>query len=255
LKYKFPIYIIPLFFLLFLPWDYSFSEPVKTRVLFVGNSLTYVNDLPGMIFQMARSRNINMEYDMYAPGGYKLSQHASDPALIDKIRRGKWNFVVLQEQSQRPSFSQHQVEAEVYPYAGKLSRLIRESNPAAGIVFYMTMAWKNGDAESAKILPELGSYAGMQQNIIASYTKMAQQNQGLLAPVGIAWRNVRSGRPAVNLYGDNTHPNIAGSYLAACVFYGVLFKDSPKGLPCPSQIDVDTARYLQDMADQALKVR
>jgi len=194
-----------------------------------------------------------MEYDMYAPGGYRLSQHASDPLLNAKIKQGKWDFVVLQEQSQMPAFSQKQENAEVYPYAQKLSQLIREVNPGASVVFYMTMAKKNGDAQNAKVFPELGTYTGMQEKIDSSYMSMAQQNHSLLAPVGMAWRNVRSDRPMIDLYGDDTHPNIAGSYLAACVFYGLLFKDSPIRLLHPREINDDTALYLQSMAEQTLR--
>ncbi len=231
---------------LFMPKSFA-KEPGKVHVLFVGNSLTHVNDLPGMIVELAASRHILVEYDMYAPGGYTLFQHASAPALRDKINKGIWDFVVLQEQSQRPAFMDQWLEAQVFVHARKLGQMIKASNPQARVVFYVTMAKKNGDPMNAVNIPETGTYEGMQKRINAGYVRMAEQNHGLLAPVGFVWKNVRVNRPEVNIYADDTHPNLAGTYLAACTFYSVLFKDSPMGLPHPKGIDDELAKYLQKM--------
>ncbi len=255
LKYMSLTCIIFVVIIIFMNVGCSLREATKARVLFIGNSLTFANDLPNMVAKLAKSRNISMEYETYSPGGYKLSQHASDQLLIDKINLGNWGFVVLQEQSQLPAFSQEQVEVEVYPYAQRLCEIIREANPKTSIVFYMTMAKKNGDAQNANIFPEVGTYTGMQERINASYIKMAQQNHGMLAPVGVVWQNVREDRPTMDLYSDDTHPNIIGTYLAACVFYSALFKDSSRGLPHFNRIDDETALYLQRMSDQTLQSR
>ena len=222
----------------------------EIRVLFIGNSLTYVNDLPGLTASLAKSRNSKMEYEMYAPGGYTLSQHAGDPRLLEKINKGGWDFVVLQEQSQMPAYPW--ARTEVFPYAQKLSRLIRDANPRAQIAFYMTMAGKTGDQRNIGNFPDMATYEGMQLKLNDSYIQMARENQGLIVPVGPAWENVRSQNPSLNLYADDVHPNLTGTYLAACVFYSVLFKDSPAGLPHPQQIDYDTAKDLQKAAGDTI---
>lgn len=245
LRYGPVIYASLIIFLFFVSSKESSGEAAKIRVLFIGNSLTFTNDLPRRIAELAKFRNFYVEYDMYAPGGYTLSQHAADPLLLEKINKGTWDFVVLQEQSQLSAFSQEQIQQEVYPYAKKLSRLIRNANSGTRIVFYMTMARKDGDPQNVRISPELGTYKGMQRRISASYMSMAQQNQGLLVPAGLVWENVRSKRPSLDLYADDIHPNRTGTYLIACVFYAILFKDSPVGLPRPEQIDIDTANFLQ----------
>ena len=252
LKYNLAICGIIIIFLFFIPKEQSSGESIKIRVLFIGNSLTSVNDLPRSIAELAKSRNCYMEYDVYAPGGYRLSQHAADPLVLKKINQRAWDFVVLQEQSQLPAFSQEQVQREIYPYAKKLSQLIRNANPKARIVFYMTMANKNGNPQNFHIFPELGTYEGMQRRINASYISMAQQNQGLVVPVGLVWENVRLKRPSLDLYTDDTHPNPVGTYLTACVFYEILFKDSPVGLPHSKQIDDNTANFLQRITDNTV---
>jgi len=223
----------------------------KLRVLFVGNSLTFVNDLPALTAGLAKARNSKMEYEMYAPGGYTLAQHSADAALLGKINEGNWNYVVLQEQSQIPAFPW--AETQVFPFARKLSQTIRDANPGVKVAFYMTMARKNGDAQNGKYFPEVGTYAGMQKKLNEAYTRMALENQGVLVPVGEVWEKVREQDPALDLYGDEVHPNQAGTYLAACVFYAVLFADSPVGLPHPPQIGDYAAETIQKLAYEATK--
>ncbi len=82
---------------------------------------------------------------------------------------------------------------------------------------------------------------------------MAAENQGLLIPVGEVWRKVRAQRPALELYLDEVHPNPAGTYLAACVFYAVIFNDDPVGLPYPPEIDANIAFSIQTIANEARK--
>lgn len=196
-----------------------------------------------------------MDYDMYAPGGYRFSQHAGDPQLLNKINKGTWDWVILQEQSQMLEFPAWQLQKEVFPYAAKLCELIRGANPQARIVFYETMAAKNGDQMNVKELPELGTYEGTQEKINTNYTVMTEQNRGIIAPVGLVWQNVRSGDPSIELYGNETHPDLTGTYLAACVFYAVIFKDHTVGLPHPSPIDGPTALYLQTITDKIISYK
>lgn len=228
------------------------GENPKIRVLFLGNSLTFVNDLPGMTAQLAGSRHYSLECDMYAPGGYRFSQHAADQAALKKISAGGWDFVVLQEQSQMPAFSQEQVQRDVYPYAKKLCDVIRATNPQARIVFYGTMARKNGDRENIRVSQELGTYEGTQKRLDRSYSAMARDNRALLAPVGQVWEVARAERPSLNLYADDVHPNQAGTYLAACVFFSVFSGESPVGAWRPAQLDSKVALYLQETTDKVI---
>ena len=240
--------------LLFSFWLISCGKPApelkKVRVLFIGNSLTYTNDLPGLTAELARSRGIELEHDMYAPGGYTLSQHSRDPVLLEKINKGGWDYVVLQEQSEMPAYPW--APTEVFPYARTLSRIIRDADPRAQVVFFMTMARKFGEQRDVRNFPDIATYEGMQRKLNDSYTGMALENQGILVPVGRVWENVRARNPALNLYGDDVHPNLAGTYLAACAFYAVLFKDSPAGLPHPGPLDDETAAYLQKAVSDTL---
>jgi hypothetical protein len=233
----------------------SFGEtPVgnkKLRVLFVGNSLTFVNDLPKLTGVLAQDRGSVLEYEMHAPGGYTFAQHARDPRLLALIKKGGWDFVVLQDQSLVPAYPR--AKTEVFPYAQKLSALVRAANPLAQIAFYQTMAKKNGDRKNLRDFPEMGTYAGLQKKLNEAYLHMARENRGVLVPVGEAWQKMRSEHPSVDLYTDGVHPSLAGSYLAACVFYSVLFEDTLAGLKPPPGIDKADARAIQATVEALLR--
>lgn len=225
----------------------------STKVLFIGNSITCANNLPGMVTELARFRGKQMKSEHYCPGGYRLSKHAKDPVTIRKINSVTWDFVVLQEQSQVPSYPRDQVEREVYPHLKQLIQIARGVNPKSKVILFMTMADKNGDPDPRP--NERKTYFQMQDKINNVYVKMAYDNDALLAPIGKAWFYARTVNPSLELYSDQRHPNIAGSYLCALVLYAVIFNDSPLGLPHPRQINDKTARELQTYAAKAVFVK
>ena len=63
-----------------------------------------------------------------------------------------------------------------------------------------------------------------------------------VAPVGPAWQLAMRKLPQIHLYvNDGSHPSAAGSYLAACVFLGTLFKQSPSGSAVSDSLGIDRA--------------
>src|SRR6266508_2456679 len=74
-----------------------------TRVLFIGNSYTFVNDLPNTFAKLARSGGHKVEMGMSAQGAWTLNDHLRSPETLNLLNSAGWNFVVLQEQSQIPS--------------------------------------------------------------------------------------------------------------------------------------------------------
>lgn len=219
------------------------------RVLFIGNSLTDFNNLPGMVADIAESHGHTIIYDSYTPGGARLVQHASNIDVLKKFMEQPWTFVVLQEQSQFPGFSYEQLSTDVFPYAKRLSEAIKKANSETSVVFYMAMARRNGDPDNAHISSELLTYEGMQKRVNNAYLEMAKQNKALIAPVGEVWRRVRQQNPDIDLYSDDVHPNVMGTYLAAAVFYATFFQSPSLGSAVPDSIDSKTAGYLQSAVD------
>lgn len=206
----------------------SYAQSKKLKVLFIGNSYIYVNDLPKLISDLATSSGRQLTYSSSAPGGQNLQGHSTNPATLSLIGQGDWDYVVLQEQSQRPSFPDAQVAANVYPYARKLDSIIRAENPCAKTVFYMTWGRKNGDDDNCQFFPPLCTYAGMDSMLQLRYTIMADDNNATICPVARVWRDLRSKQPGIELYdADESHPSINGSFAAACAFYAILFRSDP----------------------------
>lgn len=203
------------------------AQADKRNVLFIGNSYTGVNNLPNIVQGITTSMGDTLTFDSYVPGGKTASAHWNDATTKAKITQGGWDYVVIQCQSQEPSFSPGQVMSGTYPYLKSLDSLVKATNSCAEVLYYMTWGRKNGDAVNCPNYPPICTYDGMQQRLRESYLLFANDFNSSVSPVGVAWKKLRDTNPSINLYtADESHPSINGSFLAACVFYSSLFKKS-----------------------------
>jgi hypothetical protein len=204
------------------------AEAKSFKVLFIGNSYTDVNNLPEVVKQIAASLNDTLVYQKSTPGSYTFQDHSTDATTLGLIAQGGWDYVVLQEQSQYPSFPMSQVQDEVFPYAKKLDSLVHLASPCAKTVFYMTWGRENGDPDNCPGWPPVCTYQGMDSLLQQRYGMMAQDNHAWVSPVAKVWHAIRTNNPAIELYqADGSHPSIAGTYLAALSFYAVLYGKNP----------------------------
>lgn len=204
------------------------AQSLKRKVLFIGNSYTATNMLPLLTKDCALSAGDTLETDWNAPGGYTFELHSSDLTTNSKIAIGNWNYVVLQEQSQRPAFSDMEVATDVFPYAKKLDSLVHDKNKCGRSVFFQTWGYRDGDASNCPVFPPICTYTGMDSMLELRYRQMATDNKALLSPVGLVFREIRASFPSINLYEpDLSHPSPAGSYAAAVTFYTILFGKNP----------------------------
>ena len=205
------------------------AQSHKSKVLFVGNSYVLVNDLPTVLYNAALSAGDTITYTNSSISGSTLQQHVGTPATVNNIALGGWDFVILQEQSQKPSFPISQVEVEVFPYAKTLDSLVHQYNICGKSLFYMTWGRKNGDTLNCPTWPPVCTYQGMDSLLYERYMTMADTNHGVVSPVGPVWRYIRTHFPSINLYmADESHPSAAGTYAAACSFYTAIFKRNPQ---------------------------
>lgn len=190
-----------------------------------------------MLADAALSAGDTVVHDSNAPGGYTFEGHSTNATSLSKIAAGTWNYVVLQEQSQLPSFPDGQVQNDVYPYAALLNDSILAANPCTETVFFMTWGRKNGDASNCANWPPVCSYAGMDSLLSLRYRIMAQNNDAILSPVGAVWNYLRTISPQLELYNpDESHPSVAGTYAAACSFYAALFRSNPENISFNSSL-------------------
>lgn len=227
---------------------------IEKKVCFLGNSYTASNNLPVLIGSLATADGNTLIEDRNTPGGYTLEGHSTNTGSLTKIASNTWDFVVLQEQSQRPSFPWGQVNEEVFPYAEILCDSIRSANDCAIPLFFNTWGRRDGDDQWDSI----NTFTKMNQRLHIAYDHMANTNSGMLSPVGIGFEHIANDGTApfelADLYtGDGSHPSIYGSYLAACIFYEIIFETNSEGNTyLPGGLSAENATYIQDVAHHVL---
>jgi hypothetical protein len=222
------------------------------RVLFLGNSYTYGNDLPVLFAGLAQSAGKTALTDQNTPGGYTLAQHRADSVSLAKIALGTFDYVVLQEQSQTPVIEYWRYN-EMYPACRSLDSLIRAAGASAA--FFMTWGRKYGGTQTrgGYSSPPFIDYFEMQDSLRSSYTMIAQELSATLVPAGMGWRLARLQDSLVDLWqSDYSHPTLKGSYLAACVFYAKLFRANPVGLSFTGGLTPEEALLCQQFAWEAV---
>ncbi len=188
--------------------------PIK--VLFIGNSYTGTNDLPGMVLALSQANNARpgLIVDSHLVGGATLKKHWDDGVALEKIKSTDWDFVVLQEQSQTPlpQFGRDQL---FYPYSRLFAKEIRD----VGAIPLFHMTWARPDTP------------GPQAWWTDSYVAIAKELNAECAPAGMALDKVKQALPHLQMFQDQGgHPTPAATYLVACVFYATIYDQTPQGL-------------------------
>jgi hypothetical protein len=190
------------------------------KILFIGNS--YTGGIKGAVAKLIKeSPHADTELTFINPGGKTLEFHLKSKATTDKIKNGKFDFVVLQDQSQFPAVFPKRFDKA----AVALDKLIKQSG--AQTIFYQTWGRRDGDKMNKERFP---TYEKMQKALSKSYSGTAQKCRAKLARVGDTWALVRKADDKLGreLYrGDGSHPSGKGAYLAACVFYRTFFNEDP----------------------------
>ncbi|MGC6464897.1 MAG: family 16 glycoside hydrolase [Akkermansiaceae bacterium] len=222
-------------------------EPNVTprKILFVGNS--YTGGIRGMVSQLIQSSPYSESTVTFVnPGGKNLAFHLASKKTVELIQNGNFDFVILQDQSQTPAA----LPQRFHDAAKGLDRIIDQSG--AQTVFYQTWGRRDGDKQNARLFP---TFEKMQEALTKNYRLAAGNCLATLAPVGEAWARLRETHPDLGreLYRkDGSHPSEKGAYLAACVFYGVLFDEDPRSLATPKNIPADEAKIIRRTAFQQL---
>jgi hypothetical protein len=208
----------------------------EVQALFIGNSFTYYHGLPKMVAELAKAgKQRSLRYDQETPGGCTLEKHWKDGKALTKIQARKWDFVILQEQSQGPLKKRD----SMFDHAKKLDLEIKKQG--SNTILYMTWAGQNKPDDQAAISK--------------AYLDLSKELKAQLAPVGDAWEAaIKADKTLILHEKDKLHPNTTGTYLAACVFYATIYGKSPEGLPGSiGELTDDEARSLQAIAWKAFQ--
>jgi hypothetical protein len=225
-------------------------DVVPKSVLFIGNSYFYYNaSLHHRVRELLRSADPAGKY-------HALSATISDAALswhnveallssatlqadgspgsgptAGKARVGKFDAVIMMDCSH--CATDPKLKANFTATIAKDSAIVRKH--AAQPVLFMTWAYADR--------PDLT------EKLADAYTRAGNDNTALVIPAGLAFARARAQRPEVALHvADNSHPSLAGTYLAACVVMASVFRRSPVGNTYHADLDGKTAAFLQEVA-------
>lgn len=196
----------------------ALSEKEEIAVFFIGNSYSF--GVPKQFRKIAESRGRKLRVGHSTYGGWTLAKHAAHPLTLEKLRRGKWDVVVIQEQSLIPSRNER-IRRKVMDPA--VSLLVSEARAAGAVpLLYQTWGRRDGDPD----LPE-DDFQSMNMRVRNGY-RAASVNAGNVAivPAGDAWeREFMAGRGKDLYVNDGSHPSSFGNEITAREFYRVIFRE------------------------------
>lgn len=237
MKYQLKYFFLILFSFVFGIQGAS-SQPKQLRVLFVGNSYTYVNNLPQIVSLISDSTHTKLITRKSVVGGAKLYEHWNgERGLKTKeiISEGNFDIVVLQDYSM--------AAIEMPDSTLKYVKLFAEFNRNMGAKTYLFNTW------ARKKVPQF------QKTIDEVYSKCSDENNIERIPVGFVWASARQLRPTIGLFDeDGSHPSELGTFLTACVFVASLTGELPENIPQSywvKDIDGETLQimYIEDTLD------
>ena len=224
-------------------------------VLFIGNSYTSVNNLPLLVKNLSTSAGKTLNIDSNIPGGYLMSSHLNDATTLSKISQGNWDYVILQEQSQIPTIDYYRYN-DMYPAMTDLKSVIEQYNPCAKIITYMTWGRRFGgqqcDPSGTYCSPVFANFNHMQDSLTSAYLEISELLNIQCAPVGVTWQNILNDTTLVLHSGDNSHPNIDGSYAAALNIFSSIWKQGTSGLTYTAGLSNQLAQYYQSKSDNTI---
>ena len=201
------------------------------NILFIGNSFTFVNDLPGMMEALTDPAKLLYHYDSVTKGGAYLHQFADEEHELgikvrEKLAERKWDWVILQDQSFNP--------AKDADDCVRSAETLAKLTGAAKLLLYQTWAYEDG---TEKLSGTGLCYEEMRLALRDGYEKAAQAVGGRRIPVGDAFAEVYRAHPEIALYlPDHYHPAPSGTYLAAMLFADAI-TGSYGGLKVPDGVN------------------
>jgi hypothetical protein len=209
-------------------------DPEGLRILFIGNSLTYSNEMPGMLALMLDAADVAVgRIETVAFPDFGLEDHWTGGPALSRIAEGDFDVVVMQ---QGPSATEGR--PSLLEYSQRFAGEIRAAGGSPALYMVWPSVFRDFDFDG----------------VSDSYRTAAEQVDGILFPAGEAWRAAWQRDPDLALYaGDGFHPSPLGSYLAALVMFGQLAGSNAAPVPPALGLTIsdDLAALLQEAAAEA----
>lgn len=226
------------------------TQGPQIRILFIGNSATYYNDMPQMLNGLATADGHNVYIEAITAPAHKLYQFADTQDTYGakayfSLTNYKWDYVIIQDYREVIITD----IAKSVTAAGVLSTYIK--NAGAQMIVYSTQADYAGRNFTKDGFNLYLSNNEMQHYMLKGYFTIANKYNAKLAPSGMNFERCMEQCPEINLYNsDNIHPTPEGSYLAACTIYGTIFETSPLGNKYLAGSKYDTNNLLKKVSNE-----
>ena len=208
------------------------AEPkADLNVLFIGNSLTYVNDLPALVSEIAKMDGVDLAYKTYALPNFAIEDHWAANTIQKGLKEDHYDFLIAQQGPSAQSQSQIMLR--------NASVMVANECRKTKTTFGLYMVWPSADRST----PD-------HDRCIESYTKAAKASNALLCPAALAWKLAWKNDPDLPLYGpDGFHPGIHGSVLAAMSIYASIKQKTNLDF-----IDKSKATWSESISDEQMTI-
>jgi ribonuclease HI len=232
-------------------WVLAAQGQPPVRVLFLGNSYTHFNNLPGMVADLAKATATKpsdrlLETRSVTRGGANLSELWAITPALETLREGKWDVVVLQDFSTLGhAYIDGQWRINEPSAMWRWAKLWQTEIERQGGRTLLYLTW------ARKARPEF------QTGLNYAYSEAAAQLGATLAPAGVAWERLRKTAPNIELFDpDGSHPSPIGSLLTACVFLETLVERDCTTMEKPlpgARLDAEQWKQLAEAAKWAVE--
>lgn len=220
------------------------AATASVSILFVGNSLTQVNNLPEVFKRFAAESPLHAEVEVKSstPGGAMFYDHWKSGEALRLLREQRPNFLILQGQSTEPLSSPQNFAYYAARFKSEADRVHTKT------ILFSTWARPASDAYYKDPISG-GSPTEMQTRLNLAYGKLARKTGAVLAPIGITWERAQRDASEIQLLDGTQHPSPAGTYLAAAVLFRTVF-DTTATSNYFDKLPKETALHLQHIANE-----
>jgi len=244
-----------LFFLSFLAANPSIAQEddEAIKVLFIGNSFTYMNDMAGLFEKMATNSGKEVIVESNTKGGASFKEHTGRKDMYRAINKRKWDYIILQGYSREMTYPKEYLDTATMPYIDQILDSIYQNNSCTNVLFYMTWGYEVGYPSRE----EIKTFEMMADTIRNGYKFIGNHYKIPVVPVGMVWKELRKRKDYDFYISDQFHPNINGSYLVASTFFSAIFNEQnedfrPFGVrKRQSKVIAETAfKYVTEHSDE-----
>ena len=221
------------------------------NILFIGNSLTYYNNMPEMFGKMAEASGKSVNIESATIGGIALRHLIGRSRIIEKIKSKYWDFIILQSDDISAFPDMYDIEIVTLQ---RFKNVIFDNCSNTKIIYLMVWGLRNG-VNIQELNGEFVYYSYLDyiNKIYNGTLYIADETDLIISPVGWAWKEVRNQYPEIELFSsDNAHPGYNGSYLCAAVHYSIIFQESSVNVDYNGNLSESTAKILRNCASSVV---